>query len=95
MAQVVMYATRACPYCTLARRLLADKGVSYEEIAVDRVPEKRIEMQRLSGRYTVPQIFVDGRPIGGYTDLRALDQAGELDRLLAGGSTDIVPPGEV
>ena len=82
MAQVVIYTTSYCPYCTGAKSLLRAKNVEFEEIDVTHDPEKRAEMERLSQRWTVPQIFIDGEPIGGYDDARMLDAAGELDRLL-------------
>ena len=82
MAKVVIYVTVYCPYCTAAKALLRAKSVSFEEIDVTHDPVRRAEMERLSGRRTVPQIFVDGRSIGGYDDARQLDAAGELDRLL-------------
>jgi glutaredoxin 3 len=82
MAQVVIYTTRYCPYCTGAKALLRSKNVSFEEIDVTDDPERRRKMEELSRRWTVPQIFVDGKPIGGYDDARSLDAEGELDRLL-------------
>lgn len=78
-----MYSTQYCPYCTRARALLERKGVAFEEIDVSRDEARREHMVRASGRRTVPQIFIDGRPVGGYDDLVALDRSGELDRLLA------------
>ena len=83
MARVVIYTTNYCPYCTRAKALLRSKNVKFEEIDVTDDPTRRAEMERLSRRWTVPQIFIDGRPIGGYDDARALDAAGELDRLLS------------
>jgi glutaredoxin 3 len=80
--KVMMYSTRYCPFCVMARRLLDRKGVSYEELRVDARPELREEMRRRSGRHTVPQIFVGERHVGGYEDLCALDCAGRLDPLL-------------
>lgn len=82
--EVVMYATGWCPYCHRARQLLAAKGVAFTEIDVENVQGARDEMRARSGRNTVPQIFVGERHLGGYDDTRALDQKGELDRLLAG-----------
>jgi glutaredoxin 3 len=82
MAKVVIYVTAYCPYCTAAKALLRAKAVSFEEIDVTRDAVRRAEMERLSRRRTVPQIFVDGRSIGGYDDARQLDATGELDRLL-------------
>jgi len=82
MAQVVIYTTNWCPYCNGAKALLRSKFVDFEEIDVTDDPEKRIEMERLSRRRTVPQIFINGRAIGGYDEARMLDATGELDRLL-------------
>jgi glutaredoxin 3 len=82
MAKVVIYTTRYCPYCTGAKALLRSKCVSFEEIDVTDDPERRREMEELSRGWTVPQIFIDGNPIGGYDDARSLDAEGELDRLL-------------
>ncbi|MDN5874902.1 MAG: glutaredoxin 3 [Sinobacteraceae bacterium] len=83
MKPVVVYATRFCPYCIATRRLLKQKNVAFTEIRVDNNPEQRRIMMQLSGRYTVPQIFIDEQPIGGYDELAALDRAGQLDTLLA------------
>jgi glutaredoxin 3 len=82
MAQVVIYTTIYCPYCSGAKALLRSKNVAFEEIDVTDDPKRRAEMETLSRRRTVPQIFVDGKPIGGYDDARWLDAKGELDRLL-------------
>jgi glutaredoxin 3 len=82
MATVTMYATSWCPYCDRARRLLAQKGVAFEEIDVESAPEKRAEMQNRSGRRSVPQIFIGDRHVGGSDDLQALEVAGKLDALL-------------
>ncbi len=84
MAQVEIYTKFGCPYCARAKRLLDEKGVEYEEFEINSVPGKRDEMlQRSNGRHTVPQIFIDGRHVGGCDDLYALNSRGELDRLLA------------
>ena len=77
---VVMYAASWCPYCARARKLLAGKGVAFEEIDVDATG--REEMIRRSGRSTVPQIFIGDTHVGGSDDLHALDAAGKLDTLL-------------
>ena len=82
MAKVVIYTTVYCPYCTGAKAFLRSKNVSFDEIDVTDDPQRRAEMEKLSRRRTVPQIFVDGKPIGGYDDARRLDAKGELDRLL-------------
>jgi glutaredoxin 3 len=81
-----MYATSWCGYCARARQLLADKGASFTEIDVDQVAGSRAEMQQRSGRTSVPQIFIGGQHVGGYDDMRALDQRGGLDPLLAAAS---------
>ena len=82
MAHVVIYSTTYCPYCTAAKALLRSKGVGFEEIDVTRDPQRRAEMEQLSKRRTVPQIFIDGQSIGGYDDACDLASSGELDRLL-------------
>ena len=79
---VVMYTTNWCPYCERARRLLASKNVSIEEIDVESSAEKRAEMQTRSGRRSVPQIFIGDHHVGGSDELLALEAAGELDGLL-------------
>jgi len=81
-AAVVMYSTSWCPYCDRARRLLASKGATLEEIDVESAPEKRTEMIQRSGRRSVPQIFIGDHHVGGSDDLAALEAAGKLDTLL-------------
>ena len=81
-AKVELYGTRFCPYCVMARRLLDSKGVAYDDIDVSGDGAKRKWLLEQSGQHTVPQIFIDGRACGGYTDIAALDRRGELDRLL-------------
>ena len=85
MAKVEIYTKFLCPYCTRAKALLKEKGVTaVEEYDITMGGPKRAEMlERASGRTTVPQIFIDGRHIGGSDDLAALDRAGGLDPLLA------------
>lgn len=83
MAHVEIYTSPTCGYCHAAKRLLAQKGVSFQEVDVVREPSRRPEMERRSGRRTVPQVFIDGAHVGGCDDLHALDQAGRLDPLLA------------
>jgi glutaredoxin 3 len=77
-----MYATGWCPYCARARSLLERKGVAWTEFDVEAEPARRAEMIERSGRRTVPQIFIGGRPVGGCDDLYELDGSGELDALL-------------
>lgn len=82
--RILVYSTPFCGYCAAAKRLLTSKGAEYAEIDVMMDPERRQEMlAKSNGRRTVPQIFIDGRHIGGFDDLNALDKAGELDALLA------------
>lgn len=84
MAKVEVYTKAWCPYCSRAMNLLASKGVEVEEFDLTMGGPKRAEMlQRSGGRSTVPQIFIDGRHIGGSDDLAALDRDGKLDPLLA------------
>ncbi|WP_411887525.1 glutaredoxin 3 [Hydrocarboniphaga effusa] len=83
MARIRVYSTDYCPYCVMAKRLLERKGAVYEEIRVDHDDALRQEMMRLSGRRTVPQIFIGETHVGGFDDLSALDRAGGLDPLLA------------
>lgn len=88
MAQVEIYTTPLCPYCVRAKRLLARKGVSFVEIDLWQHPGRRQEMiERAQGRHTVPQVFIDGRGVGGSDDLHALDAEGGLDPLLASAGT--------
>jgi glutaredoxin 3 len=83
MAEVELYTTMFCPYCTRARALLERKGVAYTDIDILQEPVRRGEMiRRAGGRTTVPQIFINGEHIGGSDELVALDRAGELDARL-------------
>lgn len=84
MVRVEIFTTPWCSYCLAAKRLLARKGVAFEETDVSGDMTLRREMvQRAAGRHTVPQIFINGRHIGGSDELHALDRAGKLDPLLA------------
>lgn len=82
-ARVVVYTTSYCPYCTRAKLLLRSRGVAFDEVDVTGDDERRAWLVQQTGRKTVPQIFIDGRPIGGSDDLAALDRRGELQKLLA------------
>jgi glutaredoxin 3 len=83
MSEITLYTKSWCPYCASAKRLLAQKGASFIDIDIEARPEKRAEMiEKAGGRTTVPQIFLDGRHIGGSDDLHALDRRGQLDPLL-------------
>ena len=82
MPQIEMYSSAWCPYCMAAKRLLTSKGVQVEVYSVDGDPAQRSAMTERSGRTSVPQIFVDGRALGGFDDIAALDADDELDSLL-------------
>lgn len=84
MADVTIYTTMMCPYCYRAKALLGKKGVVFKEIDVGMDAELRAEMEkRAHGGYTVPQIFIGDKHVGGCDDLYALESAGKLDALLA------------
>lgn len=83
MAQVTIYSRSWCSYCRQAKQLLEQKGVSYDEVDIELQPEKRDEMIELTGRTSVPQLFINQQPIGGCDDLMALNANGELDNLLS------------
>ena len=82
MPEVIIYSTPFCPYCLRAKLLLEEKNVPFKEISVMGKPDKRHEMESLSGGFTVPQIFIDGKPIGGSDELTELDKSGRLSDLL-------------
>ena len=82
MAEVKIYTTRVCSYCVAAKRLLAARGVAYEEIDVTGDDAQRAWLVQTTGRRTVPQIFIGGEAIGGYDDLALLDRSGRLKAML-------------
>jgi glutaredoxin 3 len=82
VARVLIYSTRLCPYCRMAERLLDKKGVQAEKVMVDENPARRDEMFRLTGRTSVPQIFIGDEHVGGYQELAGLERTGRLDELL-------------
>ena len=87
MSKVKMYSTGTCPYCIRAKQILKSKGVAdIEEIRVDLDPAQRTTMMQITGRRTVPQIFIGSTHVGGHDDLVALDGRGGLDPLLNGGN---------
>ena len=85
MARVVVYSTRTCPFCVRAKRLLEARGIVYEEIDVGSDAALRADLVRRTGRRTVPQIFIDGDPIGGFEELAALDASTRLADLVEDG----------
>ena len=85
MKPVLMYTTQVCPFCVRAKALLQQRGVDrIDEIRVDLNPDERVRMMEITGRRTVPQIFIGDTYVGGCDDLVALDQRGQLAPLLAG-----------
>jgi glutaredoxin 3 len=82
MARIQMYTTRWCGYCVRAKALLQSKGLEFDEIGLDDDPAFRQKLFDLTGGWTVPQILIDGEPIGGYTELWRLDRDGRLDEQL-------------
>jgi glutaredoxin 3 len=83
MKDIIIYTANLCPYCTMAKRLLDTKGVSYAEINVDSKPGLRQEMMEKTRRRTVPQIYIGDLHVGGFDDLYALDNQNKLDSLLS------------
>ena len=83
MAKIQMYTTTWCGYCVRAKTLLDSLGLEYEEIQLDDDGGFRATLHDLTGGWTVPQILIDDRPIGGYTELWRLDREGRLDELVA------------
>jgi glutaredoxin 3 len=83
MKNILMYSSSYCPYCTNAEKLLFEKGFDVtEKILVDESPEELQKMMKITGKRTVPQIFIDNIYIGGFEELRASDLSGELDKIL-------------
>jgi glutaredoxin 3 len=83
MPHVTVYTTRVCPYCVAAKRLLAARGVAYDEVDVTGDDAKRTWLAETTGRKTVPQIFIADEAVGGYDELASLDRSGRLAELLA------------
>jgi glutaredoxin 3 len=82
--KVTVYTKQSCPYCVRAKHLLGKKGVAYEEISVEGRDDLRGWLAERTGQLTVPQIFAGDRPLGGYSDVAALDAEGKLDPILRG-----------
>ena len=82
-ASVLIYLTQWCPFCHRAKALLTKKKANFTEIDVDDRPDLRSWLVSASGQRTVPQVFINGQPVGGYTDLEKTDRQGKLDILLA------------
>ncbi len=84
MPQVTVYTKDNCPFCVRAKRLLEKKGVPYVEVNVEGDDQLRTWLAEVTGQKTVPQIFVGERPLGGFSDIDALDREGKLDPVLRG-----------
>ena len=84
MPRVTLYTKSSCPYCVRAKRLLERKGVAYDEVSVEGRDDLRTWLAETTGQKTVPQVFVGDRPLGGFTDVDALDREGRLDPILRG-----------
>lgn len=82
MHRVIIYTRKYCSFCYRAKDLLENKGITYQETEIDNSESLRQEMIQLSGRFTVPQIFIDDKAIGGCDELYALDKSGKLDEIL-------------
>ena len=83
MPKIEIYMFEGCPYCIRAKALLDSKGMTYTQTDIRKQPAKKAEMmERAHGRHTVPQIFIDGKHVGGCDDLHALEDAGKLDPML-------------
>ena len=82
MPPIIIYSTAICPYCVRAKHLLQRKGVEFNEIRVDHDHEQMKHMMKVTGRHTVPQIFIGERHVGGFDDMARLEARGELDPLL-------------
>ncbi|AHF00614.1 glutaredoxin [Thiomicrospira aerophila AL3] len=81
--EVIVYANNTCPYCSKARKLLEQKGVAYTWHNIDQIPNGWQKVKEVSGRNTIPQIFIGDHHVGGCDDLYAADKSGQLDELLA------------
>jgi len=89
VARVEIYTTPSCPFCVRAKRLLQARGIAYDEVDVAGDPELRADLVQRTGRRTVPQIFIDGEPIGGFEELAALDASTRLANLVADDGDDV------
>lgn len=83
MAEVIIYRTPWCGYCVRVHHLLQTKGVPFKEVDVSEDPGKRQWLFDVTRRRTVPQVFINGKPVGGFDEVARLERSGELDRLLA------------
>jgi glutaredoxin 3 len=91
-AVVAIYTTPWCPYCHRAKSLLSHKGVAFTEINAEGRPDLRDWLEEASGQSTVPQVFINNQPVGGYTDIARLDRIGVLEQKLKEAPTATLPP---
>jgi glutaredoxin 3 len=91
-ANVIIYTTEYCGFCIQAKRLLSRKNVRFTEVDVGDRPDLRTWIAKASGQRTVPQVFINGRAVGGFTDIAALEQQGKLDPMLAAAPDPSAPP---
>jgi glutaredoxin 3 len=91
-ADVLVYLTSWCPYCNAAKELLRDKNVAFAEVDVDGRQDLRRWLVSASGQRTVPQVFINGQPVGGFSDLERLEDEGKLTTLLAEAPTPGLAP---
>ena len=89
MVRVEIYTTPSCSFCVRAKRLLQARGIPYDEVDVADDPDLRADLVQRTGRRTVPQIFIDGEPIGGFEELAALDASTRLANLVADDGDDV------
>lgn len=82
MSKIIIYSTDYCPYCKAAKNLFTSKGVAFEEVNVEGDTEKRAWLVEATGQRTVPQIFINDKSYGGFSDIQELDNQGKLDELL-------------
>ena len=82
MSKIQVYTTRWCGYCVRAKALLDGRGLEYDEVSLDDEVGFRQKLLDLTGGWTIPQVVIDGRPVGGYTELWRLDREGRLDAML-------------
>jgi glutaredoxin 3 len=83
MANVIVYSTDPCPFCSMAKSLLDKRGIAFEEINLAKDPDGRAELARKTGMMTFPQVIIDEQVVGGFTELREADRSGRLAELLA------------
>ena len=84
MAKIVLFTWSYCPYCINAKKLLDEKNIPYAEHLIDDKPEKKQELYEKTGQDTVPYVFIDDELIGGYTELKQLDEEGKLEKYVGG-----------